>query len=374
MDALALQLLLGRAPDLSAQRLRAALERIGVEPRGPQALAALCGERTALLRSLGLPPAASAWLHAPDEALIEADRAWITRERIGLLDALSAPYPPLLAQIPAAPALLYVQGELATLSSEQLAIVGARRPSRPARLLAVQFARALAERGLTITSGLALGIDSAGHEGALAAGGRTIAVLGAGLDRIYPRQHRSLAERIAAHGALVSEFPRGTPPLRSNFPRRNRIISGLCRGTLVVEAAPQSGSLITAQFAADQGREVFAIPGSIQNPLTRGCHSLIRSGATLVESPQDIFDEIGICDIEQSDRRRVALPQNPAVRAATLDKGHKILLDAMGFEPASVDALVQRTGLPSQAVASMLLILELEGAIGPHDGGRYVRL
>ena len=374
MDAVAMQLVLGRAQGLSAQQLLAAVQRTGTPRPGIAAVAALIGERPAMLRALGVPPAASVWLHAPDPALLEADRNWIVRERIGLIDALSDEYPPLLAQASVAPVLLYVRGDAFSLRQPQLAIVGSRNPTVPGRRTAAQFAMCLSRAGLTITSGLALGIDAAGHEGALAAGGQTIAVLGSGLDQIYPAQHGLLAARIAAQGALVSEFPRGTAPLRSNFPQRNRLISGLSLGTLVVEAARHSGSLITARLALEQGREVFAIPGSIHNPLTRGCHALIRAGAKLVESTQDIFEEIAISFDKQDDMSRGFGRDRVTAAAATLDKGHKILLDALGFESASVDTLVARTGLPSQSVASMLLVLELQGAVGSQAGGRYVRL
>jgi len=374
MDALALQLVLGRARDLSAQQLHAAIARTGSPPQLPGALEALLGESPARLQSLGLSAAASLWLHAPDPELIDADRAWVARDHIELIDTFNPAYPPLLAQIPTAPALLYVQGEVASLRAPQLAVVGARRPTLGARQTAARFAHCLSRAGLIITSGLALGVDAASHEGALAAGGRTVAVLGTGLDQIYPREHRALAARIAAQGALVSEFPRGTAPLRANFPRRNRIISALCLGTLVVEAAHHSGSLITARLAAQQGREVFAIPGSIHNPLARGCHALIRSGAKLVESVEDIFEEIEFYFAKQDDMWDVGQAESPIVGLAPLDKGYEILLDALGFEPASVDSLVDRTGLSSQSIVSMLLILELQGAVGVHGGGRYIRL
>jgi DNA processing protein len=201
-----------------------------------------------------------------------------------------------------------------------------------------------------------------------------VAVLGCGLDQIYPREHAGLAARISACGAVVSEFPPGTPPLRPNFPRRNRLISGLSLGTLVVEATRRSGSLITARLAAEQGREVFAIPGSIHNPLATGCHALIRNGAKLVERGQDVLDEIGIHRPQQTltAPREAAAPT--AMDRRLLDKEYKILLDALGFEPSSIDSLVERSGLPSQAIASMLLILELEGAVGLQPDGRYVRL
>jgi DNA processing protein len=376
MDAVATQLILGRAHGLSAQRLQIALAHCcGGEHHAPglTSVAALIGERPALLESLGLSPAISAWLHAPDRTLIDADREWIVRERIGLLDALSPGYPPLLSHGSSTPPVLYVRGNATRLCDPQLAIVGSRTPTTPGRRTAAEFAIGLSRAGLTITSGLAVGIDAASHEGALQSGGRTIAVLGSALDQIYPPQHGLLAARIASHGALVSEFPRGSPPLRSNFPRRNRLISGLSLGTLVVEATCHSGSLITAQFARQHGRRVFAVPGSIHNPLTRGCHALIRDGAKLVECPQDVFDEI-VPSQKQGDISGIERRAEGGVEASSLDNGHKILLDALGFESASIDTLVERTGFPSQSVASMLLILELQGAVGPEAGGRYVKL
>jgi DNA processing protein len=374
MDAVSLQLVLGRAPGLRYAQLHCALDKISRRPADIFAVDALIGQRSQTLQSLGLGLAASAWLHAPDTAALAADRRWIMRDQIELLDAFDPRYPPLLRQLSDAPALLYVHGDIDTLSLPQLAIVGSRSPTMPARELAMQFAAELSRLGLAITSGLALGIDAAGHEGALRAGGRTVAVLGSGLDRIYPAQHRLLAARIATRGALISEFPRGTAPHRTHFPQRNRLMSGLSLGTLVVEAARKSGSLITAQFALEQGREVFAIPGSIHNPLTRGCHALIRSGAKLVECTGDILEEIGISLSKQDDMSCNSSPDRVTRRRATLDKGQKILLDALGFDPASIDTLAERTGFPSQSVASMLLTLELDGAVGSQAGGRYVRL
>jgi DNA processing protein len=313
-------------------------------------------------------------LQAPDAARIAADRRWVESEHVSLIDATDARYPPLLAQAPAAPALLYVKGDAACLCTPQLAMVGSRNPTQPGQRTARAFAGFLSAAGLTITSGLALGIDAASHEGALDAHGRTIAVLGTGIDAIYPRQHSALAARIATQGALVSEYPPGCAPIRANFPRRNRIISALCLGTLVVEAARHSGSLITARLAAEQGREVFAIPGSIHNPLARGCHALIRSGAKLVESADDVLSELKFNIRKQYLIGCTGGHARPASAAAWLDKDQKILLDALGFEPASLNTLVERTGLPSQSVASMLLFLELEDVVGLQSGGRYLRL
>ena len=374
MDAVTLQLILGRATGLTALKLRCALERLGLAPGGIAAAEALLVESAATLQRLGLPPAASKWLTAPDPALIAADRRWHERHRIVLIDALSPGYPPQLAAIRDAPAMLYLRGHAGTLSEPQLAIVGSRTPSIPGRRTAMQLAAELSRAGLTITSGLALGIDAAGHEGALAAGGRTVAVLGSGLDQVYPRRHGPLADRIAAEGALVSELPRGAAPVRWSFPRRNRLISGLSLGTLVVEAAGDSGSLITARLAERQGRAVFAVPGPIHNLQARGCHQLIRGGARLVEGVSDILREITGFVAKQDDMSPVLRPERVTAPGTRLDKGHKILLDAFGSESASVDMLVERTGFPSQSVASMLLILELQGAIGAEAGGRYVRL
>jgi DNA processing protein len=374
MDAVEMQLALGRAPGLTAQQLRRALRAIEGAQASSAGLQGLFRQCRSSLESLGLAAAAGAALQAPDAARIAADRRWVERERVSLIDAASARYPPLLAQADSAPALLYVQGDPGCLSSPQLAMVGSRNPTLPGRRTARAFAASLSEAGLTITSGLAVGIDAASHEGALERGGLTIAVLGTGIDTIYPRQHQALAARIAAHGALVSEYPPGSPPSRANFPRGNRIISGLSLGTLVVEAGRHSGSLITARLAGEHGREVLAIPGSIHNPLSRGCHALLRSGAKLVESVDDVLSELKFSFEKQS----LTKPSRGRARGATalarLDKGYKILLDALGFEPASIDMLVERTGLPSQSVASMLLFLELEDVVGLHSGGRYVRL
>ena len=328
-------------------------------------------------------------LRAPDPALIEADLRWLEQPTHHFLPIGSPGYPALLADLPDAPIGLFVRGDPDALNLPQLAIVGSRNPTSAGNDNARQFAAHLAQSGLAITSGLAIGIDASAHRGALQAGGRTIAVCGTGLDIDYPRANAGLAAEIASAGALVSEFPLGTPAAKSNFPRRNRIISGLALGTLVVEAAVQSGSLITARLAADQGREVFAIPGSIHNPLARGCHRLIRQGAQLVETADDIFAELRIEPRSRNaghqsqvlTRSRLADNTCAGTKAAeasalftgVLDKEYEILLDALGFEPASVDVLIARTGLKADEVASMLLILELEAHIDAHPGGLYVR-
>jgi DNA processing protein len=370
MDALDMQLALGRAPGLTAGQLRHALAALP----GSAPLPTLFRQCRSSLESLGLSAAACAALLAPDRTRIAADRRCIEREDVSLVDAASEAYPPRLAAVTGAPALLYVKGDPRCLATRQLAIVGSRNPTQPGRRTAHAFAARLSAAGLTISSGLAVGIDAASHLGALDHGGATIAVLGSGIDVVFPREHRALAARIAGHGALVSQFPPGTAPMRANFPRRNRILSGLALGTLVVEAALHSGSLITARLALEQQRTVFAIPGSIQNPLARGCHALIRSGATLVESTDQILDHLKIKYIKQMVNGTPRHHAPPAGSSLRLDKDYKILLDALGFEPASVDALVQRTGFPSQSVSAMLLFLELEDVVGLHSGGRYMRL
>jgi DNA processing protein len=290
------------------------------------------------------------------------------------LSCIDAAYPALLRESPDAPPVLYVRGQVNTLCDPQLAMVGSRNPSAGGRATARQFAAQFARLGLCITSGLALGIDAASHEGALAAGGNTVAVLAHGLDATYPREHQDLADRVVAAGALVSEFPPGTPPLNHHFPRRNRIIAGLAHGTLVVEAAGRSGSLITARLAGNAGREVFAVPGSIHNPLARGCHELIRQGAKLVERPEDVLAELKISLSAQLLADPETSTRGGSGSAGVLDKAYKILLDALAFEPASVDTLIERTGLNSESIASMLLVLELDGHVAPHPGGRYSRM
>lgn len=357
---------LARTPKLTAAALRA----FAAEGRQPHELLRM---RRAELHAFGVDEAAAQGILAPDEAAVAADVAWLERSDVRVLFAHEPDYPPLLAEIRDAPPVLFVRGSVAALASPQLAMVGSRNPTAAGRSTAREFARWFAEAGLTITSGLALGIDAASHAGALAGGGLTIAVCGTGLDRVYPPEHAALAERIAASGAVVSEFPPRTLPLKHHFPRRNRLISGLAHGVLVVEAARGSGSLGTARHAGEQGREVFAIPGSIHSPLSRGCHKLIREGAKLVEEAADVLAELGISLVSQSLARAVRPPERPSPAGDELDKDYKILLDALGFEPAGIDSLVERTGLPSESVASMLLILELEGRVEPRPGGRYCR-
>ncbi len=299
------------------------------------------------------------------------DLDWLDRNpQVTLLSIEDRDYPALLREIRRPPPLLFVLGDPACLSMPQVAIVGSRSPTPGGSDNAHQFARFLAGAGFVVTSGLALGVDGAAHRGALAANGRTVAVLGTGIDRVYPARHRQLAQDIiAAGGALVSEFPLDTRSNASNFPQRNRIISGLSCGTLVVEAAVQSGSLITARLALEQNREVFAIPGSIHNPLARGCHKLIRDGAKLVETGQDIVEELGaLLGFQQAelDYGRGDSPKVP------LGPEETHLLQAMGYDPVDVDTLAQRTALDVGLIAAQLIGLELKGVVSSTPAG-YVR-
>ena len=370
VTALSSWLTLARAPGLHAACLRPLLDRFGSAD-------AILAATSAALRESGAGTALVDWLQSRrghNDPAIAAELHWLEHEAHHFVPFGSEDYPPLLAEVSDAPVGLFVRGDPAVLSLPQLAIVGSRNPTAGGRDTAASFAAQLARGGLAITSGLAIGIDAAAHQGALGAQGITIAVCGTGLDVDYPSAHGALAEAITQRGALVSEFPLGMPALQANFPRRNRIISGLALGTLVVEAAVRSGSLITARLAAEQGREVFAIPGSIHNPLARGCHQLLRQGAQLVETVDDIFAELRALVGALAPALQAAVePESHAAAAPVLDKAYEILLDALGFEPAGVDTLVQRTGFAADEVASMLLILELDGKLESRPGGRYVR-
>ncbi|AFJ03078.1 Rossmann fold nucleotide-binding protein Smf possibly involved in DNA uptake [Methylophaga frappieri] len=312
-----------------------------------------------------------ALLH-PDWQQVVEDLQWLDKPDRHIVTLDDDRYPTLLREIADPPPLLFVQGEVSCLQDWQLAIVGSRHPSAGGRDNAFEFARYLAGGGLHICSGLADGIDAAAHQGALAAAGKTIAVVGTGLDRVYPAKNRDLAHQIAAQGAIISEFPPGTPPRAENFPRRNRLISGLSLGTLIVEAAVRSGSLITARMAMEQGREVFAIPGSIHNPLARGCHQLIREGAKLVETATDILDELGAI-AEFAQQSPVETRSADMANAVETDDEYQMLFEHLGFDPISIDMLVARSGLTAEAVSSMLLLLELQGRVSSLPGGKYQR-
>ncbi len=310
-------------------------------------------------------------LFEPDWVQVEKDLEWFESEDRHIVTLHDSRYPELLKQISDPPSLLFVQGDVGLLSQWQIALVGSRNPSASGRDTAYEFAHYLARGGIAINSGLAMGIDTASHQGALAAEGKTVAVIGTGLDRVYPAKNRELAHEIASTGAIVSEFALGTSPRAENFPRRNRIISGLSLGTLVVEAAVQSGSLITARMAMEQGREVFAIPGSIHNPLARGCHRLIREGAKLVENANDILEELGaMAGVDQSSYDEDLEDES----SVSEDQDYQNLFEYLGFDPIHIDSLIERSGLTADAVSSMLLLLELQGQVESFAGGRYARV
>lgn len=345
-------------PGLGSVGQRALLRRFGppdhilAQPR--PALAEVIGERLADR------------LSSFDAAMVvDSAFAWLDSSASNFLLTLDSPhYPALLLELPDPPSILFAMGNLECLACPGLAVVGSRNATPGGISHAERFARSMSGFGYCVISGLALGIDAAAHRGALDAAGYTIAVVGTGIDRIYPARNADLARRLVAsgHGLIISEFPIGTAPLAHNFPRRNRIISGLARGVLVVEAAPESGSLITARLAAEQGREVFAIPGSIHSPQSKGCHLLIKQGAKLVETAADILVELG--------------------GAATADTGCRdsapapdhVLLSKLGHDPLTLDELSSRSGLTAEALLAMLFELELAGKLACLPGGRYQRL
>jgi DNA processing protein len=358
-------LLLSRVPGIGSATFLKLLDIFGT-PAG------VLRASIAQLRDVGLGPDLSREVHCFDADSIGADLRWLAGSRRRLVTFRDSDFPPQLREIAVPPPLLFVEGDASVLSRPQLAIVGSRRPTRPGRELAGHFAAAMAERGIVVTSGLAHGIDAEVHRACLASHSPTIAVMGTGPEAVYPRVHRELAGAICAQGALVTEFSPGTPIRPENFPRRNRIISGLSLGVLVIEAAAASGSLITARHALDQGREVFAVPGSIHNPLTRGCHALIKQGAKLVESVDDILEELPavLHGVTCPPSRDVAA----RARGPEFTGEQHLILEAMAFDPVSVDMLVDRTGLTANVVSSILLEMELRGSVAPHPGGLYVRL
>lgn len=353
-DGLAAWLRLTLVPGIGGETQRKLLAAFGLPEAifaaGRLATRAIIGERADLL------------FDADPAKAIDHSLAWASGPDRHILSLADPEYPRSLLEIADPPSVLYVRGNLKLLQKPGLAVVGSRNATPQGRQTAENFARALASQGLCIVSGLALGIDAAAHQGALAAQGGTIAVIGTGADRIYPARNRELAMAIGEQGAIVSEFPLGTPAIASNFPRRNRIISGLSRGVLVVEAAPESGSLITARLAGEQGREVFAIPGSIHSPLARGCHKLIKQGAKLVETTQDILDELG------------CLPEPKNIAEETSTVADNAILDALGHDPCSLDELAERTGFGADHLLGELLMLELAGQIAGLPGNRYQRL
>ena len=344
-------------PGLGASAVRSLLARFGL----PENVLAAPKEQ---LESIA-GPAAAARLRAGRSDEVERAMRWAEEPGHALVTLADATYPKLLLEIPDPPALLYAVGCVELLARPALAVVGSRNATAQGVRDAEQFAKAFSEAGLTIVSGLALGIDAAAHRGGLAAQGSTIAVLGTGVDIVYPRQNAALAARIAEGGLLLSEFPLGTPGMAENFPRRNRLISGLAQGCLVVEAALASGSLITARAALDQGREVFALPGSIHSPLAKGNHALIKQGAKLVEAAEDVLSELG-------EFRRIATASTRARLPQDAEEG--TVLPHMGYDPIDLDSLCARAGLPVEQVSAELLRLELAGRVATLPGGRYQRL
>lgn len=394
-DELAAWLRLTLTPGVGNASARKLLAAFGL----PQAV---FGQSATALRQIVSATQASALLAEPPELAAQLDATWQwlheaapgTQRRVLALG--DADYPDSLLTIEDPPLMLYLLGTrnfeenqavantgpaqsaphlIANDLRRSLAIVGSRNPTPQGAVHARQFARAFSEAGLTVISGLALGVDGEAHLGALegaAVGGQrlaTVAVVGTGLDRVYPKKHLELAHRIARHGLIISEFPIGTPPLAANFPKRNRILAGLAQGTLVVEAALQSGSLITARLAAEQGKEVFAIPGSIASTQSRGCHALIRQGAKLVETAQDVLEELrlpgAINNIASSPDSTRAESQNPSQQS---------LLKQMGYDPVSLDALQARTGLATAQLQAQLLELELDGQVARLPGGLFQRM
>lgn len=344
-------------PGLGHQSLRKLLVALGspasILAASQRELCSVVPEKTAIaIRNGGAAP--EAW---------RSVEAWLDDAANHVITLADADYPQSLLEIPDPPPLLYVKGRLDLLNRRGFAIVGSRHATAQGVANAEAFASALSDAGLVIVSGLALGVDAAAHRGGLAGASSTVAVVGTGLDVVYPARNRDLAHRIAADGALISEFALGTPALPAHFPRRNRLICGLSKGCLVVEAAISSGSLITARLAADQGREVFAIPGSIHSPLAKGCHALIKQGAKLVESAQDVLEELGL-----SQTAPVPGPESSNASAT-----HPLLVH-FGFDPVDTDTLQQRSGLAMAALNTALTDLELAGHIEALPGGRWQRI
>lgn len=317
----------------------------------------------------------------PDEAQIESDLQWLSQANRHLLCWDDDAYPVLLRRISNPPAALFIEGDPGCLWQPQIAVIGSRNPTAGGLDHARDFASTLARQGMTITSGLASGIDTAAHVAALDAGALTIAVNGTGLDQVYPASSRNVASRIRSQGAMISELPLGSQPKRQHFPSRNRIISGLSLAVLVIEAGLNSGTLITARKAAEQGRDVFALPGSLNNPMAKGCHRLIREGARLVETVADIMQELGplAAELQIEIRQRLDqlddVPEQPVKTSQTLldDTDYRTVWDLIGYDPKPMDVIIEQSGLSAREISSMLLMMELKGMVIKHSNGRYVR-
>jgi DNA processing protein len=354
LDAsLASWLTLSRVPGLGNEGLRRLLQAFA----SPEAV---LQASVASLSQYVRPAVARAIADSSDDSEHPDVAEWLVDPLNRILSVADAEFPQSLLNTADPPLLLYVKGNLDLLNAPALAIVGSRNATAQGKRNAEAFARTASDAGLCIVSGMAQGIDTAAHLGGLQGAASSIAVVGTGLDKVYPASNRELAHRLAQFGTIVSEFPLGTPPLAANFPRRNRIISGLSLGCLVVEASVQSGSLITARMALEQGREVFAIPGSIHSPQSRGCHTLIKQGAKLVETAQDILEELGRSVAVSSSRREIP-PEHP-------------LFAHLGFDPLDSDTLSQRSGLTISELSAILLQLELDGHIASLPGGLYQRI
>ena len=345
-------------PGLSARALVSLLKAFG----GP--VEVLAASHASLAKHVS-PAVAAALARGPDRVSLDNTLAWLREPGHALLAWDDPAYPQALLTISDPPPALFFIGRSELLNRPALAIVGSRNATAQGIETAQAFATTLSAAGLTIVSGLAQGIDAAAHSGGLAHAASSVAVVGTGIDRVYPAGNRELAHRLAAEGGVLSEFPLGTPPLPGNFPRRNRLISGLARGVLVVEATLASGSLITARFAAEQGRDVYAIPGSIHSPFSKGSHRLIKDGAKLVETAQDVLEEMGLAG--SGDARSLRKPVAVGGDAARV-------LEALGYDPAGIDALTERCALAADAISVALVELELAGEVQCLPGGRYQRL
>jgi DNA processing protein len=367
-----------RAPGLGGARLLELADRFGGVDN-------LVAASPAALRQAKVPDEVADALRSPDQDRLQMDMDWLAAPGHHLLTSDCEWFPPLLGSIPSPPAALFVAGDPDLLWQPQVAVIGSRNPTAGGRDNARDFALELARRDMAITSGLAAGIDSVAHQAALDADGTTIAVLGTGVDRVYPASSEALAGHIRQRGALVSELPPGTPARRAHFPSRNRLISGLSLGVLVVEAGLRSGTLITARMAGNQGREVFALPGSIHNPLSKGCHRLIRDGARLVESVDEIMQELAPLAGRLADRLRGELAageaagEDPALESGPIDPQldpdpeYRKLWSCLGHDPKPVDRIIEQSGLTARAVSAMLLLLELRGLVEAHPGGAFSR-
>lgn len=355
---LAFWLRLSLIPGLGDRSLRRLLLSFG----SPQQI--FSASHAALAKFVPAETAAAIRDGGAGEGPLDVVAAWLEDPVNHVVTLADAEYPQALLETPDPPLLIYVKGRTELLNRRSLAVVGSRSATPQGMANAESFARALSDAGLTIISGLALGIDAAAHRGGLAGAASSVGIVGTGLDIVYPARNRDLAHRLAVEGAIFSEYPLGTPARGANFPRRNRLISGLARGCLVIEAALQSGSLITARLANEQGKEVFAIPGSIHSPLSKGCHALIKQGAKLAESAQDILEELGMA---------ASANGSPATMAAP-DSQTQLLLDQLGFYPCDIDTLCERCGFNSEVVLPLLTQLEIDGRVSALPGGRFQRV